>query len=132
MGIGGHLERVRILPKVLVVDDAMFMRTKASKLLTQEGYEVIEAPNGAEAVEVYKAQKPDLVLMDITMPVMDGIEAVKAIKSHDGDAKVIMVTALGQRRMVLEAIRAGAKDFVVKPFQPDKLIEAVRRLCPIA
>ncbi len=130
MGIGGHLERMRDLPKVLVVDDAMFMRAKASKLLTQEGYEVVEASNGAEAIEVYKAQKPDLVLMDITMPVMDGITAVKAIKNEDSGAKVIMVTALGQRSMVLEAIRAGAKDFVVKPFQPDKLIEAVRRLCP--
>ena len=113
-------------------DDAMFMRTKASRLLSQEGYEVIEACNGAEAVEVYKKERPDLVLMDITMPVMDGIEAVKGIRAHDGDAKVIMVTALGQRSMVLEAIRAGAKDFVVKPFQAEKLVEAVRRLCPNA
>jgi two-component system chemotaxis response regulator CheY len=120
------------LPKVLIVDDAMFMRTKASRLLSQEGYEVIEACNGAEAVEVYKKERPDLVLMDITMPVMDGIEAVKGIRAHDGDAKVIMVTALGQRSMVLEAIRAGAKDFVVKPFQAEKLVEAVRRLCPNA
>jgi len=120
------------LPKVLVVDDAMFMRSKASKLLSQEGYEVVEASNGAEAVEAYKAEKPDLVLMDITMPVMDGIEAVKNIKAYDSEAKVVMVTALGQRSMVLEAIRAGAKDFVVKPFQADKLLEAVKRLCPNA
>jgi len=120
------------LPKVLVVDDAMFMRSKASKLLIQEGYQVVEASNGAEAVETYKAEKPDLVLMDITMPVMDGIEAVKNIKAYDSEAKVIMVTALGQRSMVLEAIRAGAKDFVVKPFQAEKLIEAVKRLCPIS
>ncbi|HHY45483.1 MAG TPA: response regulator [Firmicutes bacterium] len=120
------------MPKVLVVDDAMFMRSKASKLLSQEGYEVVEASNGAEAVEAYKAEKPDLVLMDITMPVMDGIEAVKNIKAYDSEAKVVMVTALGQRSMVLEAIRAGAKDFVVKPFQADKLLEAVKRLCPNA
>jgi len=110
----------------------MFMRSKASKLLSQEGYEVVEASNGAEAVEAYKAEKPDLVLMDITMPVMDGIEAVKNIKAYDSEAKVVMVTALGQRSMVLEAIRAGAKDFVVKPFQADKLLEAVKRLCPNA
>lgn len=116
----------------MVVDDAMFMRSKASKLLSQEGYEVVEASNGAEAVEAYKAEKPDLVLMDITMPVMDGIEAVKNIKAYDSEAKVVMVTALGQRSMVLEAIRAGAKDFVVKPFQADKLLEAVKRLCPNA
>lgn len=114
---------------VLIVDDAMFMRTKASRLLTEEGYETVEAVNGAEAVQKYASVRPDLVLMDITMPVMDGIEALRAIRGLDDDAKVIMVTALGQRSMVLEAIRAGAKDFVVKPFQPDKLLEAVRKLC---
>ncbi len=107
----------------------MFMRTKASRLLSQEGYQVVEASNGAEAVERYKAEKPDLVLMDITMPVLDGIGALKAIRSEDENAKVVMVTALGQRSMVLEAIRAGAKDFVVKPFQPDKLMEAVKKQC---
>jgi len=107
----------------------MFMRTKATRLLMSEGFEVLEAANGAEAVERYNVEKPDLVLMDITMPVMDGIDALKAIKAMDDDAKVIMVTALGQRSMVLEAIRAGAKDFVVKPFQPEKLMEAVRKQC---
>ena len=117
------------MAKVMVVDDAVFMRTKASRLLVQEGYEVIEATDGADAVRKYKTEKPDLVLMDITMPVMDGIEALKAIRSEDEGAKVIMVTALGQRSMVLEAIRAGAKDFIVKPFQPDKLVEAVKRQC---
>jgi len=115
--------------KVLVVDDAMFMRTKASRLLTQEGYQVVEAADGAEAVRKYKAERPDLVLMDITMPVMGGIESLKAIKAEDEAARVIVVTALGQRSMVLEAIRAGAKDFVVKPFQPEKLMEAVRKQC---
>ena len=80
-------------------------------------------------MERFKAEQPDLVLMDITMPVLDGIGALKAIKSMDDGAKVIMVTALGQRSMVLEAIRAGAKDFVVKPFQPEKLMEAVRKQC---
>lgn len=118
------------MPKVLVVDDAMFMRTKASRLLSQEGYTVVEGSNGAEAIERYKAEKPDLVLMDITMPVLDGIGALKEIKAFDAEAKVIMVTALGQRSMVLEAIRAGARDFVVKPFQPEKLMEAVKKQCP--
>lgn len=117
------------MPKILVVDDAMFMRTKASRLLTSEGYQVVEAVNGAEAVERFKAEKPDLVLMDITMPVLGGIGALKAIRSLDENAKVIIVTALGQRSMVLEAIRAGAKDFVVKPFQPEKLMEAVKKQC---
>jgi two-component system chemotaxis response regulator CheY len=117
------------LAKVLIVDDAIFMRTKASRLLTQEGYEVVEAADGAEAVEKYRAEKPDLVLMDITMPVLNGIGSLKAIKAIDPEAKVIMVTALGQRSMVLESIRAGARDFVMKPFQADKLIEAVRKQC---
>lgn len=116
--------------KVLIVDDAVFMRTKASRLLSGEGFEVVEAGNGAEAVEEFKAERPDLVLMDITMPVLDGITALKAIRALDESAKVIMVTALGQRSMVLEAIRAGAKDFVVKPFQAEKLLEAVKKQCP--
>lgn len=117
------------MAKVLIVDDAVFMRTKASRLLAQEGYQVVEAADGAEAVRKYKAEKPDLVLMDITMPVLNGIDALKAIRAEDETAKVIMVTALGQRSMVLEAIRAGAKDFVVKPFQPEKLMEAVKKQC---
>ncbi len=117
------------MAKVLVVDDAMFMRTKASRLLSGEGFQVVEASNGAEAVERFKTEQPDLVLMDITMPVLDGIGALRAIKSMDDGAKVIMVTALGQRSMVLEAIRAGARDFVVKPFQPEKLMDAVRKQC---
>lgn len=117
------------MAKVLVVDDAIFMRTKASRLLTREGYQVTEAADGAEAVRKYATDKPDLVLMDITMPIMDGIQALKAIRAQDETAKVIMVTALGQRSMVLEAIRAGAKDFLVKPLQSEKLLEAVRKQC---
>lgn len=117
------------MAKVLVVDDAIFMRTKAARLLTQAGFTVVEAVDGAEAIDKFKAEKPDLVLMDITMPVLDGIRALKAIREFDAGAKVIMVTALGQRSMVLEAIRAGAKDFVIKPFQPDKLMEAVVKQC---
>ena len=117
------------MAKILVVDDAVFMRAKASRLLTQEGFQVIEASDGAQAVEAYSSQKPDVVLMDITMPVLDGISALRAIRAIDATAKVIMVTALGQRSMVLESIRAGARDFVIKPFQAEKLVEAVRKQC---
>lgn len=117
------------LPKVLVVDDALFMRTKSSRLLNEAGYEVVEASNGAEAVDKYSLEEPDVVLMDVTMPLMSGIEALKAIKGLDSDARVIMVTALGQRNMVLESIRAGARDFVVKPYQPEQLLEAVKKQC---
>lgn len=115
--------------KVLCVDDALFMRTKAARFLAGQGYEIYEAVNGADAVDKYFDVKPDVVLMDITMPVMGGIEAVKAIREKDPEAKVIMVTAISQRSMVLEAIRAGARDFVIKPFEPDKLLEAVRKQC---
>ncbi len=116
-----------MLPKVLVVDDAAFVRAKQTKLLAEHGYVVEEAANGAEAVEKYKTAEPDLVLMDVTMPLMDGITALKQIRQADASAKVIMCTALGQQAMVLEAIRAGAKDFIVKPFQPEKLLSAVKR-----
>ena len=93
------------------------------------GYEVIEASNGEEAVKRYFEEKPDVVLMDITMPVLDGIEALKQMKAGDPNARVVMVTALGQKSMVLEAIKAGAKDFLVKPFDPDRLLEAVKKQC---
>lgn len=117
------------MPKVLVVDDALFMRNKAARLLSEQGFTVIEAANGAEAVEKYKQERPDVVLMDITMPVMDGIEALKAIKEFDAEAKVIMLTAISQRSMVLEAVKSGARDFIVKPYQPEKLLEAVKQQC---
>lgn len=115
------------MPKILLVDDAAFMRMRCAKLLVENGYEVEEAENGAEAVNKYQEIKPDLVLMDITMPVMDGITAVREIKGNDPGAKVVMVSALGQQTMVMEAIKAGAKDFVVKPFQPDKILDTVKR-----
>ncbi len=113
----------------MCVDDAIFMRNKASKLLTSNGYLVTEAANGLDAVEKYAIERPDVVLMDITMPVMSGIDAVKAIKEKDPDARIVMVTALSQKSMVLEAIRAGARDFVAKPYDSDKLLEAVKNQC---
>jgi two-component system chemotaxis response regulator CheY len=113
--------------KILLVDDAAFMRMRCAKLLIENGYEVGEAENGQEAVHKYPAFQPDLVLMDITMPVMDGVAATREIKHMDPNAKVIMVSALGQQTMVIEAIKAGAKDFVVKPFEPEKILTTVRK-----
>jgi two-component system chemotaxis response regulator CheY len=115
------------LPKILLVDDAAFMRMRCAKLLTENGYEVSEAENGQEAIAKYQSYQPDLVLMDITMPVMDGITATKEIKALDANAKIVMVSALGQQTMVIEAIKAGAKDFVVKPFEPDKILSTVKK-----
>lgn len=112
----------------LVVDDAAFMRMRCVKLLKEYGHETLEAENGLQAVEMYREQKPDGVLMDITMPEMDGIAALKEIVRLDNGAKVAMVTALGQQSLVMEALKAGAKDFVVKPFQSSRVLEAVQKL----
>ena len=115
--------------KVLIVDDAAFMKMLLKDIVTKAGFEVVgEATNGVEAVEKYKELKPDIVTMDITMPEMNGIEAVKKIKEIDPNAKIIMCSAMGQQAMVIEAIQAGAKDFIVKPFQPARVIEALQKL----
>ena len=114
---------------VLVCDDASFMRTMISDILSQAGYEVVgEAETGLQAVEMYKNLNPDLVTMDIVMPDMGGIDAVRAIIEHDPGARVLMCSAMGQQALVVEAIQAGAKDFVVKPFQPSRVLEAVQRV----
>ena len=114
---------------ILVVDDAAFMRMMIKDILTKNGYNVAgEAENGAKALEKYNEVKPDLVLMDITMPEVDGIQALKNIKAADPNAKVIMCSAMGQQAMVIESIQAGAKDFIVKPFQPDRVLEAVKKV----
>ncbi len=115
--------------KVLVVDDAAFMRMMIKDILRKGGYEVIgEAEDGSKAVEKFKELRPDLVTMDITMPDMDGITAVKEIRKIDPNAMIIMCSAMGQQAMVIDAIQAGAKDFVVKPFQPERVLEAVRKV----
>ena len=117
------------MAKILIVDDAAFMRMMIKDILTKNGYEVIaEAANGAQAVELYKTHQPDLVTMDITMPEMDGIEAVKQIKAINPAAKVVMCSAMGQQSMVMDAIKAGANDFIVKPFQADRVLEAVNKI----
>ena len=115
--------------RILVCDDAAFMRMMIKDILTKNGYGVVgEAENGNVAVERYNELKPDLVLMDITMPEMDGIEALKQIMANDPSAKVIMCSAMGQQAMVIESIKAGAKDFIVKPFQAERVLEAIEKV----
>lgn len=114
------------MAKILVVDDAAFMRKMVGDILQDGGHEIIsEASNGVEAIEKYTTFKPDLVTMDITMPEMEGIEALKKIIKLDPKAKIIMVSAMGQQIMVINAIQSGAKDFIVKPFQSDRVLAAV-------
>ena len=115
--------------KILIVDDAAFMRMMIKDILTKNGYDVVgEAENGGKAVEKYKELNPDLVIMDITMPEVDCIQAVREIKRIDDDAKIIMCSAMGQQAMVIESIQAGARDFIVKPFQAERVLEAVRKV----
>ncbi len=121
--------RREMAKNILICDDAAFMRMMIKDILTKNGYNVAgEAENGAKAVEQYNLLKPDLVLMDITMPEMDGIQALKKIKESDPGAMVIMCSAMGQQAMVIESIQSGAKDFIVKPFQADRVIEAVKKV----
>ena len=117
------------MANILICDDAAFMRMMIKDILSKNGYTVAgEAENGAMAVEKYKELSPDLVLMDITMSEMDGIQALKEIRKANGTAKVIMCSAMGQQAMVIESIQAGAKDFIVKPFQAERVLEAVKKV----
>jgi len=119
----------RVMAKnILICDDAAFMRMMIKDILSKNGYNVVgEAENGMKAVEKFNETKPDLVMMDITMPEMDGIQALKKIKEIDPGANVIMCSAMGQQAMVIESIQSGAKDFIVKPFQADRVLEAVQK-----
>jgi len=113
---------------ILLVDDAAFMRMMLKDILVNNGYQVIgEAENGAVAIDKYMELKPDITIMDITMPEMDGLQAVKEIRKRDPQARIVMCSAMGQQAMVIEAIQSGAKDFVVKPFQADRVLEAVAK-----
>lgn len=115
--------------KVLVVDDAIFMRKMISDILESNGMEVAgEADNGAEAVKMYEELKPDMVTMDIIMPEMNGIDAVRHIMNEDSKAKIIMCSALGQQALVQDALEAGAKDFLIKPFNPSRVIEVIGKV----
>lgn len=115
--------------KVLIADDALFMRNLLKDILVRTGFQVVaEATNGREAVELYQQHRPDLVTMDIVMPLQSGIEALEEIMTSDPDAQVVMCSALGQESLVLEAVQAGAKDFIVKPFKEERVVEVVRRV----
>ncbi|MBV9580751.1 MAG: response regulator [Chloroflexi bacterium] len=116
------------MARILVVDDAAFMRVRAAKVLQDAGHEVAQAENGLDAIKQYRAWRPDAVLMDITMPEMDGLAALKEIKKVDPDARVAMVTAMGQQAIVMEALKAGARDFVLKPFHADRVLAALQKL----
>jgi len=113
---------------IMIVDDAMFMRKKCAQLLTEQGHQVVEAANGAEAIAKYKETRPDGVLLDITMPDVDGLQALKMMKDIDPNARVAMCTAMGQQSIVIEALKSGAIDFVVKPFDANRVKAAVERL----
>lgn len=115
--------------KILLVDDAAFMRKMIKDTLSKNGYtELYEAVDGVDAVEKFNALSPDLVIMDITMPNMDGLEALKAIRAKDANANVVMCSAMGQESMVMDAVRSGAKDFIVKPFKPDRVLKTVSNI----
>ena len=117
------------MAKILVVDDAAFMRMMVKDTLSKNGYtDLYEAADGLQAVEVYNEVKPDLVIMDITMPNMDGLDALRAIMGQNPGAKVVMCSAMGQEAMVIDAIKSGAKDFIVKPFKPERIIKTVEQL----
>lgn len=113
--------------KILIADDAAFMRMRLRKLLEAAGYEVVEAANGQEAADLYVKELPAAVLMDITMPEKDGVAATREICQTNPGARVIMVSALGQQAMIVSAIQAGAKDFVVKPYEPDRILQALQK-----
>jgi len=115
--------------KIMLVDDAAFMRMTIKNALTKAGYDnIVEASDGQIAVETYQKEHPDLVIMDITMPNMDGIQALQAIKTLDPEARVVMCSAMGQEGMVVEAIKLGAKDFIVKPFKQDRILQTVEKI----
>ena len=117
------------MAKIMLVDDAAFMRMMLKNTLKQAGYDnFVEAQDGADAVKKYEEEKPDLVIMDITMPNMDGLQALKVIRGNDSSAKVVMCTAMGQESMVVEAIKSGAKDFVVKPFNAERITQTVKNI----
>jgi len=124
-----HKGEVYMGKRILIVDDAAFMRMMIKDILSKNGYEVVgEAEHGGRAIEKYKELIPDLVIMDITMPEVDGIQAVKEIRKINNDSQIIMCSAMGQQAMVIESIQAGARDFIVKPFQAERVVEAVKKV----
>ena len=117
------------MAKIMLVDDAAFMRMMLKNTLSQAGYtDLIEAEDGVKAVEAYTAEKPDLVFMDITMPNKEGLETLKEIKAMDPGATIVMCSAMGQETMVMDSIKSGAKDFIVKPFKPERVLSTVKKI----
>ena len=117
------------MARILIVDDAKFMRMTLTNIIKKTDHKVVgEGENGLEAIRLYRETKPDLVTMDITMPEMSGLEALKEIKKEFPEAKIIMCSAMGQQKMMLEAIEAGAKDFIVKPFDENRVLDAIARV----
>lgn len=116
------------MSKILIVDDATFMRTVLKNILVDEGHDIVEATNGIEAIEAFEKHSPDLITMDITMPEMDGIVALREIMRMDSNAKVCMVSAMGQEQVILESVKSGARDFIVKPFSPEDVLTKIRKL----
>ncbi len=116
------------MPKVLIVDDSLFMRNHLARLLGEHGYDIVQAENGVEAVKTYRASRPDVVLMDITMPEMNGMDALVEIRQLDSRAKVIMLTALDQQLVAARAVHMGAKEFLVKPVPPTRLLLALQKV----
>ncbi len=118
--------------RILIVDDLSFMRTAIREIIEASGFGVAgEAENGAEGIILYRERRPDVVLMDITMPIMDGIESLKRIVDYDPRARVIMCSALGQQEYIIRAIQYGARDFIVKPFRPERIVSAVRKVAKV-
>jgi two-component system chemotaxis response regulator CheY len=118
-------------PRILIVDDSAFARYSLKQILTKSGYHVVEADDGGSAIELYAGEKPDAVLLDITMERVDGLSTLRAIRQMNPQAKVAMVTGLGQQSIVLEAVKSGASDFIVKPFQPDRVLSALEKLLAV-
>lgn len=116
------------MAKILIADDALFMRMTLGNILKEAGYDICEAKNGREMIQVYEEEEPDLIMLDITMPEMDGLDGLKALKKNYPKAKVIMCSAMGQQTMVLDAIRSGAYDFIVKPFEKGKVLDSIRKV----
>lgn len=117
------------MARILLVDDAKFMRATLTNMLTKAGHEIVgEGRDGKDAVDMYRLLQPDLVIMDITMPQMNGLEAVKTIRSEYPQAKIVMCSAMGQQRMIVEAIKLGAKDFIVKPFVESAVVDSINRV----
>ena len=120
--------RLFFMAKILIADDALFMRIMLGDILRKAGYEVCEAGNGLEMLRIYEIEKPDLVMLDITMPELDGLHALKELRERHPSAKVIMCSAMGQQAMVMDAIRSGAFDFIVKPFERSKVLDSVTKV----